>query len=101
MSIVMYLIKLGIFLYIIYAAVTEVRDAIRAYREGHKWDEWEKAEGGWDCYVAERGGVKGWVRKIDSMEIKASREIKKKQIVVVEKRKKDLLRRTLEAYGLL
>jgi hypothetical protein len=101
MSIIVYLIKLGILSYIIYVIVLEVSDAIRDHREAHKWDEWERAQGSWDCYVAERGGVKGWVRKLDSMEVKTSSEIKRKEIVVVEKSKKDLLRRTLEVYGLL
>jgi hypothetical protein len=72
------LIQISVVLLILYLLVHELKDSWTTHKEikklNKKWDEWEKIPGFLDVYMAERGGVKGWARKVESVEVKTSTE---------------------------
>jgi hypothetical protein len=72
------LIQISAVLLILYLLVHELKDSWTTHKEmkklNKKWDEWEKIPGFWDVYMAERGGVKGLARKVESVEVKTSTE---------------------------
>lgn len=79
------LIQIGVILLILYLLAHELIDSWTTHKETRKlekkWDEWERIPGYWDVYIAERGGVKGWVRKLDSVEAKTLIEGETDEIV--------------------
>lgn len=78
------LIQISIALLILYLLAHELKDSWTTHKEMRKlekkWDEWERIPGFWDAYIAERGGVKGWARKVESVEVKTSMEDKTDEI---------------------
>lgn len=79
------LIQIGVIFLMLYLLAHELKDSWTTHKEMRKlekkWDEWERIPGYWDLYIAERGGVKGWVRKLDSVEAKTSIEGETDEIV--------------------
>jgi hypothetical protein len=79
------LIRIGVILLILYLLARELKDSWTTHKEMRKsekkWYEWERIPGYWDVYIAERGGVKGWVRKLDSVEVKTAMECETDEIV--------------------
>ncbi len=79
------LIRIGVILLILYLLARELKDSWTTHREMRrsqkKWDEWERIPGYWDVYIAERGGGKGWVRKLESLEVKTPIEGETDEIV--------------------
>lgn len=79
------LIQIGVILLLFYLLAYELKDSWTTHKEMRKlekkWDEWERIPGYWDVYIAERGGVKGGGRKLDSVEVKTSMEGETDEIV--------------------